>query len=352
LIGNCGVAGAGVSSSQSVTKGSESTAGAAGGSGSGGGATGVGGGTGATGDRHNNNSSSSSTQTKNRYVENIFLDVGINPQQELTPYGPGLYFQLEAISVAQNRGSKNNSKSESGIFFHSLAHGGHFDQLIQRYRSPLMAKTGGLGLLLAFGVRFSLTRLQELFCLASLKSPAKAIERITTNIFDSSSLPLILVVSDTEFSSAEFILSGVEGNASKRSKESKLQAAAVELVPVQGSHSSNNQMELSPHAEIAVVLHVLHLSGLRAAQSLHQLQRDTHRINRDMMMEPVRNDNHFSLLIQIASSHGVHFIVALMHGKEIKNTITNHMEPAVRVCSLPSSSLSLSLLIRFSRYGI
>lgn len=261
------------------------------------------------------------TQPKKKYFENIFLDVGVNPQ-ELTPYGPGLYFQLEAINLPQNRGSKSNPKSEPEIFFHTLAHGGHFDQLIQKYRSPSMA-TGGL--LLAFGVRFSLTRLQELFCTASTKNPATALQRITTNVFDSSSLPIILVVSDMEYPGGDY-MPGVEG------KRLKL----PELTP------AHSQTEVSYHAEIAVVLHVLHLSGLRAAQSLHQLQRDIQRINRGMMIEPIRNDNHFTLLVQIASSHGVHFIVAPIHGREIKNNVTNNMETAVRVF-LPDHTYSSPL---------
>jgi hypothetical protein len=197
--------------------------------------------------------------------------------------------------------------------------------------------SGGSGLLLAFGVRFSLTRLQELFCMASNRSPAAALQRITTDVFDSSSLPLILVVSDTEFSGGEYS-SGVEG------KRGKL----PELVTVP------SQPEISHHAEVAVVLHVLHLAGLRAAQSLHQLQRDIQRINRGMMIEPIRNDNHFSLLVQIASSHGVHFIVALLHGKEMKNKISNNMEPAVRVFlpSFFSTTLHSTTLAHSDRFEI
>jgi hypothetical protein len=253
------------------------------------------------------------TVPKNKFIENIFLDLGINAQQELSPYrSAGLFFQLEAVHVTNNKTSKTNNKTGPEIVFNSLAHGGHFDHMIQRYRSPSIANAVGSGLLLAFGVRLSLTRLQELFSTALLRNspmtPATH-QKVSGHIFGHSSLPTVLVISYAEFLAANF---------QKRSKEGKL----PDLFPMQ------SQLEISYHAEIAVVLYVLRAAGLRAADSLHQLQRDIHQTNKGI----ARNDSNQSVLSQIASSHGVHYIVALIHGREMRNTVTNILEPAVRVC--------------------
>jgi hypothetical protein len=266
------------------------------------------------------------TVSRNKFIENIFVDLGIGSQQELTPYrSTGLYFQLEAIHIPNNKASKSNTsnKSDLEIVFHSLAHGGHFDHMIQRYRSPSVAKAAGL---LAFGVRLSLTRLQELYSTAmsrNLSMTAATHQRASRNIFNHSSLPIVLVISDAEFTRAEFP-SLVEGKRSKEGKDGK----APELIPYR------SEIEISYHAEIAVVLYALRSAGLRAADSLHQLQRDIHQINKGItLVEAPRNETHLSLLGQIASSHGIQFIAALIHGQEVKNTSTSNLEPAIRVCS-------------------
>lgn len=250
---------------------------------------------------------------KNKIAECIFIDVGINAHQDMSPYGSGIYFQLEAIRVPRKKISKSH-KSDPEISFHTLAQGGHFDHLIQRYRSPSIPNTGS-GLLLAFGTRLSLSRLQELFS-ASLANlpPAVIQQKISMNVVDNSSMPAVLVVSDAEFAGGEYV-SLQEG---KKGSQSKM----PELFSVQ------TKKEISFHAEIAVVLHVLRSHGLRASDSLHQLQRDVHIINQ-RMLESIRVENHFAVLHQIASSHGVHFIVSLIHGQEIKNN--NTLEPAIRV---------------------
>lgn len=184
-----------------------------------------------------NNTNNNNTNNNNKLIthdnhsksvlDNVYLDIGINTYQNQTPYDPGFYFQLEAVNIPPTKTSKGK-KSPSEANFHILAQGGHFDHLIQRYRSP--SSTIGVSSI-AFGTRISLTRIQELFVDAISKkltsSPSSRQLKIPPNLFKYSSLPNVLVVGSDVIGITE--LSAITDV--KKLKENKL----YELVPNQPS---------------------------------------------------------------------------------------------------------------------
>jgi hypothetical protein len=275
-----------------------------------------------------------STSTLRRaLIDHIVLDVGINMYHQHTPYDAGLYFQLEALNISKTKVSKRSKPSTSSIEVHShvLAHGGHFGHLIQRYRPPSITKSVGPPPLIAFGMRLSVSRLQELMCAATARcdymyQPIHL--GMPRSIKDQSSLPIVFVVSWDDMGPSE-LLATLD---SKKAKDLKYELVA------------SSRTATSPYADIAIVLHVLHSCGIGSTYGLHQLQRTgTRRIGKGRRGadEFLSGQNLYSL----ASAHGVVFVVSLVPGKDIRLKPTGPTEPAVRVRTFhPLISISFNVL--------
>ena len=244
-----------------------------------------------------------------------FLDLGIEVYQDLSVYGSGLYFQVEAVVVTTQNGPGGSGKggkhqqlhtSQRGnmieVVHHLLAHGGHFENLLRRFKHPSFSQVQGstasrphgtnsgsgissstsMGNLsaiqmtshvpsvIAVGMRASVSRLQE-FIISALaaKNPLN--------------IHLFLPSSDTQAISKESSSSSAKTPCDKGVPSVPCAALMSNLaspkVLVVDYESFENNGELassngthSSYEDITVVLDTLRQSGdILSSDSLHQL---------------------------------------------------------------------------------
>jgi hypothetical protein len=259
------------------------------------------------------------------FTQPIVIDIGIDVHQELSPYQHGLFFQLEAANLTPGKASKRGKQLPPDVTLHIIAQGGHFDQSIQDYR-PL-SKSMNLPVVMAFGMRLSLSRLQELLIAAVTKNPSFYPAKymgVPRMVKDKSSLPTVLVVYNEEMGRPDALF----GNDKTKGRDQKFEIVRSKALS-----------KRSISSQILQVISTLRSVGIKASDSVHQLQASLHR----------HIDHHgrrqgFGLhaesmsagdLQRLAYSVGISFIVAVVCEAAVQHSPSRVVEPCVRVRCWP-----------------
>lgn len=298
--------------------------------------------------RHTNTSETntvppSGAQTANKlsFAQQIVIDIGIEIHHQLSPYRHGLFFQLEAANLTAGKVSKRGKQSPPDVTLHTIAQGGHFDQVIQDYR-PL-SKSMNLPVVTAFGMRLSLSRLQELLVAAIAKNhslyPAKYLG-VPRMVKDKSSLPTVLVVYNEELGRPDTLFAGDK----TKGKDQKFEIVRSRALSKRCISS-----------QILMVVSTLRAIGIKASDCVHQLQASVYR-NVDHLGKRHALGVHTESMTagdlqRLAHSVGISFIVAIVCEAAVQHTISRVVEPYVRVrfrVYVVSSLCRIYVLIAFT----
>ena len=261
----------------------------------------------------------------------VHIDIGIEAHREISPYRTGLYFQLEAAVVTSTRASKRGKNIPPEVMIHVLAQGGHFDQVIQSFRPPSLTNASNLLSVTAFGMRISLTRLQELLVAAVTKNPtlypAKYLG-VSRLVKEMSSLPTVLVVHNEDMANHNSLLGG---------DKAKGRDHKYDIVRTPGKHRK------SIPSQMLMVMQTLRSAGIRASECVHQLQSptphtiDLHHGRRHLTaihIESMSADD----LQRLAFSVGISFIATTVCDVSAHHVGSHVVEPVVRIRRVLSPS--------------